>query len=109
MILAGLIVIFSFVKLRGGEIRWTPIVRMYREISAGKMQEYSDYVWDIYGHLENDEGDEVYIYNKELEDKTCMVSPYFAYGDHDENFKNYDASIVKFFGKKALYLYDTEE
>lgn len=109
VIIAALIVVFGLARLRDDEWRWTPVVRMYREISSGKMQEYSDYVWSIYNHLQQDEEEEIVLYIDEIEDKTCMISPYFAYGDHDENYKNYDASIVRYYGKKALYLYNAED
>jgi len=90
--------------------RYTPVIRMYREINNGRYKEYSEYVWNIYDTLKNSNEMVVTISCKELEDKSCLVNPSFCFGDHgDEAEYYYDDTIVNYYGKEALYLYDVDE
>lgn len=108
-IFATLIILLSFAKLRDNVWRWTPIVRMYREIDSGRMQEFSDYVKGVYSELENSEDSVVRIEVNKVEDKCCLINPLFYYGEHEneEDFY-YDNSIVRFYGKDSLILIDLE-
>lgn len=106
-VLAVVIVVISLAKLRDNEWRWTPIIRMYREINSGRMQEFSEYVKGVYSELENSEDSVVRIEVNRVEDKYCLIDPLFYYGEHEneEDFY-YDDSIVRFYGKDSLILID---
>lgn len=107
IIISFFIAIIMIGRLRNNQWRWTPVVRMYREINNGRFQEYSDYVWNVYNSLYESQEDEVVIYINEVEDKSCLINPYFCFGDHgDEDLFYYDDTIVNFFKKKSLHLYN---
>lgn len=108
-ILTAFIILISLAKLRDNEWRWTPVIRMYREINSGRMKEFSNYVRGVYSELENSKDNIVRINVDRVEDKCCLIDPLFFYGEHDdEQSFYYDDAIVRFYKKDSLILIDQQ-
>lgn len=106
-----LVIVFiaiTLFRLRDNAWRWTPTVRMYREISSGRMEEYSDYVWSILNQVKDSEDEAPCIFIDEIEDKTCMINPLFLYGDHEPKTAFF-YSLADYYGKEDVFLYNQSE
>ncbi|MBQ9926573.1 MAG: hypothetical protein IJO65_01225 [Lachnospiraceae bacterium] len=91
------------------DIREIVPIRLARELISGRIKNYAEWNVSIIEEMKNGEGDIVKIETSDLEDKTCLINPKFYYGEYnyEEEFAN--RSMAKFFGKKAIYIYDIKE
>ncbi len=100
------IICLAFIKTNIPEI--VPI-RLVRELRSGRIENYAEWNVSIIEAVKNGEGDIVRIETTAPEDKTCLINPKFYYGEYDYENEFANRSMAKFYGKKAIYIYDIKE
>jgi hypothetical protein len=88
-------------------------LRIYRELYNGEIARYADWNVSVIKAFETEtkgkgSDDVVEIHTNVIEDTTCMIWPKYYYGYYDPEIEFANGSIAKFYGVKAIYIYDDE-
>lgn len=86
-------------------IREMAAVRQARELSNGRIKEYADWNVSVIKAMETEE-DIIKIETNVPEDRTCLIGPKYFYGTFDYEKEPQNRSMMKFYGKKAIYIYN---
>lgn len=104
-----LIVVILFIGLLKCNIREIAAVRITRELRNGRIREYSEWNVSVIQAMEQGNDEIVEIETLNPEDKTCLINPKLYYGKYDPDKEFANRSMAKFYGKKAIYIYERED